>query len=198
MLVTIGPAANQCEKASSHSSAIPHSAVSSRTHKTIRQLFCNRPPLPSSDPGGPPGLGVDSEQPLKRNTLLAVSCGTRGCFAALCNAANGTSVRRNPSLSQADGTSSRILGPKCQIRGNGLGLQGDRVNAVCVEAFVDGLGERHEVRDLCVRDADVCRRQSFALVEAPDTQLMNGEDAVDLAETLMTNFTCLGGLSTAG
>lgn len=59
------------------------------------------------------------------------------------------------------------------------------MDAVCVEAFVDSLGERHEVRELCVRDTDVCRRESFALIETPDTQLMNGEDAVDLAKTSM-------------
>lgn len=44
----------------------------------------------------------------------------------------------------------------CRGRGRGLGLQGGRVDAVCMEALVDCAGDLEEFREGLVSDHDVC------------------------------------------
>lgn len=59
-------------------------------------------------------------------------------------------------------------------------LEGGRVDAVGVQAFVDGAGLLDEARYGLVRDHDVRGRDGLLLVEPPDVQLVDGFYAWDL------------------
>ena len=54
------------------------------------------------------------------------------------------------------------------------------MHPVGVQAFEDGLGLHLEVRQGVVVDHDVRRRQRLLLIESPDVQLVDGNNAWDL------------------
>lgn len=75
--------------------------------------------------------------------------------------------------SGGDGSGIGILGRLQRRALSRLRLQGGRVDAVGVEALVDGPGLLDEVRHGLVRDDDVGGRDGLLLVETPDVQLMD-------------------------
>lgn len=54
------------------------------------------------------------------------------------------------------------------------------MDPVCVEALRGRSGEHLEARELGLRDRDVRRRKRLLLVQAPDVQLVHGEDSIEL------------------
>lgn len=78
---------------------------------------------------------------------------------------------RGSSGSHSSGGSG-ILGCLRRVLGR-LRLQGGRVDAVGVEALVDGAGLLDEVGHGLVRDDDVGGRDGLLLVEPPDVQLVD-------------------------
>lgn len=51
---------------------------------------------------------------------------------------------------------------------------------VCMEALVDRIGQVHEAGHLRIGEDDVGGGDRFLLVEPPDVQFVDGEDAGDL------------------
>jgi hypothetical protein len=54
------------------------------------------------------------------------------------------------------------------------------MDAVGMKAFVNRVRKVHEMRHRLVRHDNVGRGDGFLLIQAPDVQFMNGEDAGNL------------------